>query len=267
MSASAVDRRVENRDWLALARGVYLRADRERTPAVALRAAVYAAGPEAAAWGPSAAWWHGLLDRAPSLRYVTVPQKRTLARRHGVRVRRRDLQRRDLVVVRGLPVTALPLTVLEAAVELPTGSVLMDRALQRHTSLPVLEQAHRRNLGRHGAPRAAHLLCSAREGGHSQAERIFHRLLRGAGFTGWRAHAMSCGFEIDVVFDAERVAIEIDGWAWHRDAERHRRDAERQNVLINAGWHVLRFTWHAITQEPDEVVRQIRQALNRTSVG
>lgn len=92
------------------------------------------------------------------------------------------------------------------------------------------------------------MLC--RRWWHSEAERILHRLLRTAGLIGWRAHARSCGYEIDVVFDAERVAIEIDGWAWHRDAQRHRRDAERQNVLVNAGWHVLRFTWHTLTQDP-----------------
>ncbi|WP_228524356.1 endonuclease domain-containing protein [Rhodococcus rhodochrous] len=107
-------------------------------------------------------------------------------------------------------------------------------------------------------------MCTARDGGHSQAERIFHRLLRQAGLTGWRAHVMSCGYEIDVAFEAERVAIEIDGWAWHRDADRHRHDIERQNVLINAGWHVLRFTWHMLTQDPDGVVRRIRAALGRT---
>ncbi|MGI9210585.1 MAG: endonuclease domain-containing protein, partial [Rhodococcus sp. (in: high G+C Gram-positive bacteria)] len=90
-----------------------------------------------------------------------------------------------------------------------------------------------------------------------------HRLLRDAGLTGWRGHVWSCGFEIDVVFEADRVAIEVDGWAWHRDAHRQRRDAERQNVLDNAWWHVLRFTWHTLVEDPDGVIRQIRAALDR----
>lgn len=263
MSPSAIDRRVQSGEWRALTPGVYLRADREHTPAVDLRAAVYGAGATATAWGPSAAWWHGLLERPPARHFVTVPRHRTVLRGRAVRVRRRDLPAKDVTVVRSLPVTSLPLTVLEAAVELPDGSVLMDRALQRHTSLPALERVHARNSGRHGARAAARLLRSAAEGGHSEAERILHRLLRRAGLTGWRAHARSCGYEIDVVFDAARVAIEVDGWAWHRDAHRHRRDVERQNVLVNAGWHVLRFTWHSLTQDAGGVLQQIHLALAR----
>lgn len=263
VSTSAIDRRVRSGEWRILGNGVYLRADRPHTAAVRLRASVYGAGPGATAWGPSAAWWHGLCERPPARAFVTIPHHRTLGRGREVTLRRRDLDERDVVTVRSLAVTSLPLTVLEAAVELPDGSVLMDRALQRRTSLTALEAAHVRNSGRRGARSAHRLLCVARAGGHSEAERVLYRLLRGAGLTGWRAHAMSCGFEIYVVFDDARVAIEVDGWAWHRDAHRHRRDAERQNILVNAGWHVLRFTWHTLTQEPDEVVRQIRAALNR----
>ncbi|WP_420910907.1 DUF559 domain-containing protein [Rhodococcus sp. OK519] len=54
-----------------------------------------------------------------------------------------------------------------------------------------------------------------------------------------------------------------DGWAWHRDVERFNRDTERQNV--NAGWHVLRFTWHHLRNDPESVLTQIRQALARRS--
>ncbi|MFD6893969.1 DUF559 domain-containing protein [Rhodococcus sp. NPDC060086] len=263
MSSSAVARHVQSGEWCTLAPGVYMRADREETPSVLLRAAVYGAGFDAVAWGPSAAWWHGLLDEPPTRHYVTVPHHRTRPRHHSICIRRRDLPWKDTVVVRNLPVTALELTVLEASVEMPNGSVLMDRALQRHTSLPRLERAHRRNSRRHGARAAARLLCSAGDGGHSEAERILHRLLRAAGLIGWRAHVRSCGYELDVAFEAERVAIEIDGWAWHRDSNRFRMDAERQNVLVNAGWHVLRFTWHALNDDPEGVLRQIEHALIR----
>ncbi|MDV2477657.1 DUF559 domain-containing protein [Rhodococcus zopfii] len=263
MSPSMVSRLLATGEWATLDTGVYLRADRERTDAVLLRAAVYGAGSEAVAWGPSAAWWHGILEHPPARHYVTVPKHRTRPRDRDIRLRRRDLHWKDVVLVRGLYVTALPLTVLEAAVEIPDGSVLMDRALQRHTSLEILRQVHRRNSRRHGARSAALLLCSAGEGGHSEAERTLHRLLRDAGLAGWRAHVWSCGFEIDVAFETQRLAIEVDGWAWHRDAHRHRRDTERQNVLVNAGWHVLRFTWHSLTRDPDGVVRQIRAALRQ----
>lgn len=265
MTAAAVSRRVKSGEWRRLCTGVYLRADRAVTAAVSLRAAVYAAGPGAVACGPSAAWWHGLLDRPPQQQWITIPTSRSVRGRDGVRIRRRDLDWVDTSASRQLRVTGLPLSVLEAAVELRDGSVLMDRALQRHTSLLALEAVHQRHLGRRGSAAAGLLLRAAGEGGASEAERMLHRLLRRHGLTGWRPHVMSCGFEIDVAFVSERVAIEVDGWAWHRDVERFNRDTERQNILVNAGWHVLRFTWHHLRNDPEAVLSQICRALARRS--
>ncbi|TQF73529.1 DUF559 domain-containing protein [Rhodococcus spelaei] len=261
MSRTAVDRRVSGGSWRRLHLGVYLHADRPLTHAARLRAAVFAAGPGAAASGTSAAWWLGLTDRPPTDDCVTIPRARVVKNRAGLRVRRRDLDWTDVGTVRGLRITELPLTVLEAAVELRDGSVLMDRALQRHTTLPILEAVHERHRGRRGSSAAARLLRSAGEGGHSEAERMLLRLLRAAGLTGWRPHVCSCGYEIDVAFVRGRIAIEVDGWAWHRDVTRFNDDAKRQNRLINSGWHVLRFTWHQLRLEPDLVIAQITEAL------
>ncbi|MGW5073190.1 DUF559 domain-containing protein [Rhodococcus sp. NPDC004095] len=261
MSDSAVSRRVASGEWRRLDTGIYLRADRPHSAAVRLRAAVYGAGSDSVACGPSAAWWHGLIERPPARCDVTVPRCRTVRSRKNVRIRRRDLEWVDIGHLKSLRCTELSLTVLEAAVELRSGSVMMDRALQRHTTLPILQAVHERNSGRRGTVAAAKLLHSAGEGGASEAERMIHRLLRRAGITGWKPHLTSCGYEIDVAFVRPRVAIEVDGWAWHRDVERFNHDLERQNVLVNAGWHLLRFSWHQLHHDPDRVLGQIVAAL------
>ncbi|KAA0023744.1 type IV toxin-antitoxin system AbiEi family antitoxin domain-containing protein [Antrihabitans cavernicola] len=263
MTNAAVQRRVSGGDWRRLRSGVYLRCDHAQTGGVDLRAAVLAAGEGAAACGPSAAWWHGLIDRPPRELWVTIPLRRSIARPAGVRIRRRDLHWSDLASHRGLQVTDLPLTVLEAAVVLPQGAALMDRALQRHTSLPILQATHERNIGRRGSAAATRLLTAAGEGGASEAERLLHRLLRRGRLTGWAAHVRSCGYEIDVAFIAHRVAIEVDGWAWHHRVDRFNSDRIRQNTLVNAGWRVLRFTWHQLHDSPTAVLDQIRAALSR----
>lgn len=265
MSTSAIDRRLRSGEWHRLRSGVFIRADRTRTAAVELRAAVYGSGAGALAWGPSAAWWHGLIERAPSQRWVTIPCARRVRSAPGIMVRRRDLDWPDAATNRGLRVTDVPLTVLEAAVLVPNGSVLMDRALQRDTTLPILQSVHERHAGRVGAVAAANLLRAATEGGASEAERMLQRLLRRAQINGWTPHVRSCGFEIDVAFPSQRIAIEVDGWAWHKDAERFKRDLERQNILVNAGWTVLRFTWHNLANEPDAVLDAIVVALTRAA--
>jgi hypothetical protein len=83
----------------------------------------------------------------------------------------------DIVVAKALRVTALPLTVVEAAVRRGGGAKLMDTALQRHVELPALWTAHLRNKGRHGSPAARRLLHAADDGARSVAERLLIRLL------------------------------------------------------------------------------------------
>ena len=61
--------------------------------------------------------------------------------------------------------------------------------------------------------------------------------------------------------------MEVDGWAWHHQAERFRADRRKQNALVRAGWLPLRFTWHDLTERPAEVVAEIRAALSRSDLG
>ena len=74
--------------------------------------------------------------------------------------------------------TALPLTVVEAAARRGGGAKLMDSALQRHVELPQLWRTHLRNKGRHGSPAARRLLQAASDGARSEAERLLVRPLR-----------------------------------------------------------------------------------------
>jgi very-short-patch-repair endonuclease len=66
---------------------------------------------------------------------------------------------------------------------------------------------------------------------------------------------------LDLASPAARVAVEVDGWAYHRDAERFRQDRRRQNDLVLAGWTILRLTWDDLTHRPAAVLAQIRAAL------
>lgn len=42
-------------------------------------------------------------------------------------------------------------------------------------------------------------------------------LLRAAHLTGWQQHYRFSGYELDLAFPAHRVAVEVDGWAFHQD--------------------------------------------------
>lgn len=176
-------------------------------------------------------------------------------------MRRRDLAGVDVTEHNGLRVTTLALTVLEASVRRGGGPKLLDSALQRHTDLRALWSVHLRNKGRYGSPAARRLLQAADDGARSAAERLFIRLLRNAGINGWKVNQRVAGYEVDVVFAAEKVAIEIDGLAFHSAADDFQRDRVKQNALALAGWQVLRFTWLDLTEYPERVIATVKRAI------
>jgi very-short-patch-repair endonuclease len=260
LSQDAVNRRVRSGQWLRCSPGVFFADDRPFTDASRIRVAVWSYGTKAAASGLAAAWWHGVTRFAPDVIEVTVPKVSNHRARFGVRTRRRDLAPKDIVERNGLRVTALPLTVVEAAARRGGGARLMDSALQRHVELPQLWKAHLRNKGRHGSPAARRLLHAACDGARSEAERLLIKLLRDNNITGWKANYPLAGYKIDVAFPGEKVAVETDGWAFHSSQEDFQNDRERQNKIALLGWKVLRFTWLDLTEYPQRVLAEIRFA-------
>jgi len=262
LSHAAVQRRLRSGHWVRCARGVYFADDRPFTDAARVRAAVWSYGPQAVGSGLTAAWWHGLTKFAPDVIEMTVPRNSNGRKRDGCRPRRRDLRRSDITELNGVRMTNLPLTVVEAAARTGGGAKLMDRALQTRIDLPTLWQAHLRHKGRYGSPRARRLLQAADNGARSEAERVLHKLLGDAGITGWRANYRVGGYRVDVGFPREKVAIEVDGFAFHSGAEEFQVDRTRQNRIVLLQWQVLRFTWLDLVEYPERVIAVIRSAIS-----
>lgn len=254
MSAATVQRRARQGSWERLYPAVYLVGGHRLDDEARVRAAWLWAGPDAVVSGPAAAYWHGLLDRAPDTVDVTLPRPAASRSPDGVRVRRRTLDAVDLVGSRDIWLTERPLSVLETAVALPDGSMFLDRALQRHVRFPTLYRAFCRNLGRRGSSAAGRLLVAAADRADSAAERLLVTLLRAAGIDGWVLGHPFGPWRIDLAFPAQKVAVEVDGWAW---PERFRNDRRKQNALVRDGWEPLRFTWHDLDGRPAAVVEEI----------
>ena len=264
LSGDQVDRRVGSGRWRRVYPAVYLSADRPLTTRAGIHAALLWAGEDATLSGIAAAWWHQLWGSAPSTIEVTTPRNRSVRSRRPVRFRRRELDWLDRTHLDGLWVTKPALTVLEAAVALgEPGAALLDRALQRRVLFDDVLKAYTRNLGRRGSREAGTLLRSCADRAASEAERVAIRLLRAGGIGGWVCGHWVDSKQLDIAFPSLRIAIEVDGWAWHVDVERFGRDRRRQNELELAGWMVLRFTWHDLTRRPSEVVAQVRAAVER----
>jgi very-short-patch-repair endonuclease len=192
---------------------------------------------------------------------VTVPRGLGLRGYPAVRVRRRDLMPADRSRVDGIWVTAVPLTALEAATAVRDGSAFLDRVLQQSVRFEQLYQAYCRNMGARGAARFGALLTAAADRADSAAERLLISILRGAGLIGWERARPFEDWTIDVAFPAAKLAIEVDGWAYHYEVDRFRADRHKGNALVRAGWQLLRFTWHDLNNRPGYVLAAIRAAL------
>ncbi|OZD08197.1 hypothetical protein CH275_06540 [Rhodococcus sp. 06-235-1A] len=257
LSRQQVERRVRSGLWERKAPNVYFVCDREFGDRARVRCAVWGSGAGATASGMTAAFWLDLEPRLPDILEITTPRRGRSHALSGTCVRRRDLAFADVIVRKGVRVTAVALTVLEAAVSTTGGIGVMDRALGRHTTVGALRAAHARNSGRRGSAAAGRLLRAAEGGARSEAERILVRLLTDAGITGWCANFRYGRFVIDVAFPDARLAIEIDGWAFHSDAAAFQNDRHRQNEL-SSEWTVLRYTWADLVERPEAVLAQIR---------
>ena len=81
-------------------------------------------------------------------------------------------------------------------------------------------------------------------------------LLRAAGITGFVVNfctTLSSGrrVEFDIAFKDRRVAIELDGYAYHSGPDEHRADRRRANEIMADGWTVRRFTYPTCSTDPD----------------
>ncbi len=261
LTARTLRRRVHDGGWRRVTPGVLLAGGHPLTDRARVRAVGLWAGGRGVLSGPAAAWWQGMLPSAPARVELTVARSCGLRARRGVTVRRRDLDPLDVTCADGVDLTAKPLTALETAAALPEGSVFLDRALQKHLRFPALYTAYCRNLGAQGSARAAELLTAAADRADSAAERLLIAILRSAGVSGWRQGVPFGPWTIDVAFPDAKLAVEVDGWAWHTEVERFRADRYKGNALTRAGWTLLRFTWHDLTSRPAYVLAEIRAAL------
>ena len=165
----------------------------------------------------------------------------------------------------GLRMTVPALTALDLCAEL--GGDAIDQALRTRTAtLEGLHLALDLTGNRRGNQDRRALLLDSRDEPWSEAERLAHRLLRGAGITGWQANRKVVVdghvYYIDVAFSSLKLAVEIDGRLHETDEDLFESDRWRQNALVLEGWMVLRFTWKMLVEHPEKVLRDIRTAVH-----
>jgi very-short-patch-repair endonuclease len=200
---------------------------------------------------------------------VTVGDRAYRWRVAAVRIHRVRLSPSDRTTLNGLAITSRPRTVVDLLRTERYGDArdLRDRALQQGwLDERVILRSISEQPGRTGNVQLRRLLGELERGAQAESERVLHAILRRAGLTGWRPQCRvrlgSRTVFVDVGFAGARLAIEVDGRKHHGDeSERFEDDRDRQNLLVLAGWRVIRVTWRMLAETPDLVLARIVQGL------
>ena len=189
--------------------------------------------------------------------------------------RTRSLPPEHRDVVDGLPVTSGPRTLLDLAattstqqlIELAAASVRLRTCTL--DDLATIVHARQRVRGRQRLEMAIEVLGDDGVIARSDVEvGALWSLVEGGlprPHVAYRVVDITGAFvaEVDLAYPEFRLAIEIDGYRWHSSPESKRRDEERQNRLVLAGWTVLRFSAGDVRSRPHLLVNAVREALCR----
>lgn len=266
---------LRTRAYLSPARGVRIPADSADPALSRLSAAALGSAPAAVITDISAArlWWLPLPpwiglhdDELPvSVALAAGPNR---PRRNGVRGRRLRLPADHVTTHRELTVTTPARTWLDCAALIPVEYIVAmgDVVLRRFPEQgELLESITRWGSGRRGIIAARQALPWLDARSESPGESIVraHLVLGGVPRPRCNLDIFDAGMWIaraDLAWPAQKVIVEYDGAA-HLDEKRRRSDAQRRNLLIDAGWIVLTFT-AADLRRPHAMVQLVRSALD-----
>lgn len=265
LTRSMVETRLRRGALVALHPGVYAVGHRQLRREGHWLAAVLWAGTGAALSHREAAAHHGLRasDRS-RIDITTVKRMKSIA---GVDVHHSAvLDAQDVAIVERIPVTTVERTLVDLATMLP--SEQLSKALREAEHLRVvdvgsIEDALRRTRTRNGRGHATlrAVLEDHRRGGtqltRSVLEDRFLALCKRQGLPRPRMNAHVEGMEVDALWPAHRLAIELDGWARHKDRHAFQHDRDKANALTQAGYRVLRFTHDDVVRRPGEIAARV----------
>jgi hypothetical protein len=247
-------------------RGVYAVGHRVLRQEAKWLAAVLACGGGAVLSHASAAVLWELRAVIPAIVDVTVPSRSGRAKRRGIRLHRSaHLDRTEIVVRDGIPVTTVARTLLDLADVLPTHALkrAIDEAEYRgRLDLTSLSAVVHNNPRRRGG-----LVLALAEGPpaltRSQLEERFLAFCRRHDLPAPEVGAGVEGYEVDFLFTDARLIVETDGLAAHRTRRAMERDRIRDRRTLVAGFHTVRLTERAIRADELAVARDLRALLRR----
>jgi hypothetical protein len=227
-------------------------------------AAVLSCGEGALLSYRSAAWLWGLTSRFASPVEVTAAgpkETRPLIRVHSAAA----LTAEDRTAYEGIPVTAIPRTLLDFAAIDPyyLGQALDNARRLGLLDLIAIDELISRSKGFRGVARLRTALELHRPSAFTRSglERRFLALVRRAGLPHPSMNLFIEGHELDAYWPVQRFAVELDTYNSHGDPRSFETDRVRQENLKLAGIEMIRVTGTRLDREPTLVMRRLHRLL------
>lgn len=264
LGRGAIDRRLACGRLHPLHRGVYAVGHRAISRHGRWMAAVLAAGPGAVLSHHSAGALWGV--RATTRTRIDVTTPRTLRARSGIRPHCAVLPPDEITTTDGIPTTTPARTILDLAGVLDRRQ--LERALNetevlRLTSPTPLNTLIDRHPATRGTTNLRILSLNARSATRSELEARFLAFLDSHDLPHPETNVLIEGIEVDAAWRAQRVIVELDGYAFHGTRAAFESDRARDRRLTAKRWRVIRITWRDLHERPDELAAEIRALLSR----
>ncbi len=279
LSRGAIRHRVESGRWEAVVPGVYRLRGTLVTWELRLHATVIGAGRGAGrgavASHRSAAQLHGIPGFSGNWVEVTGPLGLHPRARPARGFASRRLPAHHVMRVDGIPATSVARTLLDLAGVLDPDQTerALDNCLVRGLVTPEgawLVYHDVGGPGRTGSRLFRDLLAARSEGYVAPASELERRFIQDVivafqlpmpgreedvgDSDGWIGR-------VEFVYAGAKVLVELDGRLYHTALVDRRRDRDRDNRFMAAGWRVIRIDYEMLTKAPAYVAELIRRAL------
>lgn len=198
---------------------------------------------------------------------VTAPGGRQgVERRPGIWIHRCKFGREDVTTRDGFPVTTVARTLFDLAEIVPyetlKGAAEEADRLKR-LRLRELEQVCERGHGRRALKPVRRLLAELHvpDDGRSPLEIRFAAFVRDHRLPPPVQNAEVLGHEVDALWPAAKLVVELDSWEHHSHRAAFERDRIRDPKLLIAGYRTVRVTHWRLDREADLLAAEIRQLL------
>jgi hypothetical protein len=230
-------------------------------------AAVLAYGDEALLSHRSAAALWGLVrPRAGPIHVTASVGRQGVDRRTGIWIHRCKLDPEDRTTHDGIPVTTVARTLFDYA-EVVDYKHLQEAAEEadrlKRLRLRELECVCERGRGRRALRPVRRLLAelAAPTEGRSPLELRFHEFREKHRLPEPARNVHVLGHEVDVLYPAAKLVVELDSWEHHGHRAAFERDRARDPKLLIAGYRTVRVTHRRLDREPSELAQEIRELI------